>query len=88
MALHYDYQPSIAYCESLGLIWLGEDLVRAADADAFALGFTQEQVDLAMRHHLWQVRWLFNPKTYKWHGRIALAFHFLFGRVKNDSKPS
>ncbi len=64
-------------------MWLGDDFVRAADADAAAYGFTQEQVDIAMRHHLWQVARLFNPKTYKWHARIALAFHFLFGKMKS-----
>lgn len=81
-ALNYDYTASKAYCESIGLFWLGDDFIRAADAEAFALNFTQEQVDAAMRHHLWQVRFLFNPKTYKWKMRIALALHFLFGKAK------
>jgi hypothetical protein len=81
--LHYNYEASKAYAESLGLKWLGDDFVRNADGDAYALGFTQIQVDAAMRHHLWQVAYLFNPKSYPWYSRIALAFHFLFGGIKH-----
>lgn len=80
--LHYDYAVSKAYCNSIGLFWLGDDFVRNADSDAFSLKFTQEQVDVAMRHHLWQIRFLFDPKSYKWHQRIGLALHFVFGKIK------
>lgn len=83
-SLHYNYLASIAYCESIGLMWLGDDFIRSADEDAYKLGFTQEQVDVAMRHHLWQVSWLFNPKTYSWFQRISIAMWFLFGRRKNE----
>lgn len=81
-SLNYNYSVSKEYCESLGLIWLGEDFIRAADTDAKSLGFTQEQVDTAMRHHLWQVRFLFDPKSYVWYARIGMAYHFLFGKMK------
>lgn len=80
--LHYDYTESYQYCEDIGLHWLGDDFLIEADKDAFLTGFTQNQVDVAMRHHLWQVRHLFNPKSYKWYQRILLAFHFIFGRMK------
>lgn len=79
MSLHYDYTTSKSYCGQIGLKWLGDDFVRNADEDAFKAGFTQEQVDIAMKHHLWQVAWLFNPKSYGFFQRIALALHFIFG---------
>lgn len=78
-SLHYNYTSSKAYCEQIGLIWLGDDFVRNADEDAFNHGFTQEQVDIAMRHHLWQVKWLFTPKNYGFIQRIGIALYFLFG---------
>ena len=78
-SLFYDYGSSKIYCESIGLAWLGDDFVRLADADAHRLGMTQEQVEKAMRHHLWQVRWLFTPKNYSMRQRIGLALMFLFG---------
>lgn len=84
--LHYDYGASKQFAESLSLIWLGDDFVRAADAEAYLLGFTQEQVNAAMRHHLFQVAWLFNPSTYKWRERIAIALWFLFGFGKREGK--
>ncbi len=83
--LHYDYTASRAYCEEIGLLWLGEDFVRNADADAYKFAFTQEQVDVAMKHHLWQVRYLFTPQSYPALSRIKLAFYFLFGRVNAKS---
>lgn len=83
--MNYDYTSSKKYCESLGLYWLGDDFVRDADNEAHQLGFTQEQVEAAMRHHLWQVAYLFTPKNYKWYQRLLLSFHFLFGRLKHES---
>lgn len=77
--LNYDYTASKTYCTDIGLLWLGDDFVRAADAEAKKLNFTQEQVDLAMGHHLWQVKILFDPKNYGLKGRLKLALHFLFG---------
>ena len=78
-ALHFDYTISKAYCEQLGLVWLGDDWVRDADEDAHFYHFTQEQVDVAMRHHLWQVKTLFTPRNYSFWQRILIAAYFLFG---------
>lgn len=79
MSLNYDYTASKQYCDSIGLKWLGDDFVRYADADARTLEFTQAQVDAAMRHHMWQVKFLFDPKSYNFLTRIKLALHFLLG---------
>ncbi len=79
MTLHYDYKDSRIYAESIGLVWLGDEFVASADAEAYRLSFTQEQVDAAMRHHLWQVKWLFTPSTYKYYQRILIALYFLIG---------
>lgn len=80
--MHYDYDGSKNYCEQIGLVWLGDDFVRAADMDAYQYGFTQAQVDIAMRHHLWQIHHLFDPKSYGLKQRFLLACHFLFGGHK------
>ena len=79
--MNYDYTASKDYCKIIGLQWLGDDFsgLIMMDVEAKSLNLTQEQVDAAMRHHLWQVKWLFTPKTYSWKQRIALAIHFLFG---------
>lgn len=77
--LHFDYTASKVLCESLGLIWLGDDWVRDADEDAWAEGFTQAQVDLAMRHTLLHIKNLFTPEFYTWWQRAGLALHFLTG---------
>ena len=77
--LHFDYTASKKFCESLGLIWLGEEWVRNADEEAWIEGFTQSQVDAAMRHHLVQVKFLFTPRNYSFRQRLAIAFYFLTG---------
>ena len=79
LPLYYNYDKSKVFCEEIGLFWLGDNFVRAADREAKALDFTQAQVDAAMRHHLWQVRYLFCPKSYSFLGRVKLAFYFLTG---------
>lgn len=78
---HYDYRASEDYCKQIGLHWLGNDFAGlvAMDEDAKRFGLTQEQVDAGMRHHLWQVHWLFCPKNYSWYQRIILALYFLTG---------
>lgn len=78
--MNYDYTASKVYCESIGLVWLGDAFLIDADTEAYLLDFTQVQVDAAMRHHLWQTKFLFDPKTYNWKQRIGLALHFLFGK--------
>jgi hypothetical protein len=77
--MNYDYSAAKAYCEKIGLVWLGDQFISEADKDAYNAGFTQEQVDVAMRHHLWQVKFLFTPKSYGYLSRIKLAFYFLTG---------
>lgn len=84
--LNYDYKASKKYCESIGLTWLGDDFLEDADDEAKALEFTQAQVDAAMRHHLWQVRFLFTPQSYGYGQRILLALYFLFGWMPKKSK--
>lgn len=78
-ALHFDYAASKRYCKQIGLTWLGDDWVRDSDDAAWVEGFTQQQVDVAMRHHLWQVRTLFTPQVYRWYQRLFLAFYFITG---------
>lgn len=77
--LNYDYTASKAFAEQLNLFWLGDDFIRAADEDAKLYNFTQVQVDIAMMHHLWQVKWLFTPKNFTFKIRLKMAFYFLTG---------
>lgn len=76
---HYNYTTSKEFCTSIGLVWLGDDFIASADQAAFEANFTQAQVDMAMRHHLWQVKFLFAPQSYNYWGRIKIALWFLFG---------
>lgn len=77
--LHFDYTASKEYCRQLGLVWLGDEFVINADQEAWVEGFSQSQVDAAMRHHLVQVRWLFTPQHYSFMSRILFALYFLTG---------
>ena len=77
--MRYDYSASKQYCEAIGLQWLGDEFVVEADRDAEMLGFTQEQVDCAMRHSLWHIRCLFLPSSYSFLNRVKLALYFLTG---------
>lgn len=61
------------------MFWLGDEFVKNADAEAKALNFTQEQVDAAMRNHIWQVKWLFTAESHSWRSRVILALYFLTG---------
>lgn len=79
MTLNFNYDSSRAYCQQIGLVWLGDSFLIAADADAKLLNMTQEQVDCAMRHHLWNVRYLFTPSNYSFIQRLKIAFYFLTG---------
>lgn len=80
--LAYDYSASKAYCEQIGLVWLGDDYAGLVNADAAAksVEMTQEQVDTMMTHHLWQIQQLFEPKNYSFLARFGIAFYFLTGR--------
>lgn len=77
--LHFDYTAAKQYCKDLGLVWLGDDWVRNADQDAWVEGFSQQQLDIALQHHLWQVKWIFTPCNYTWYQRLFLAFYFITG---------
>lgn len=81
MTLHYDYTASKAYAKQIGLTWLGDDFLGLInmDSNAFKLDCTQEQVDNGMRHHMWQVKWLFTPSNYCWYKRLGIAVYFLTG---------
>lgn len=81
MPLNFSYEASEVFCKEIGLHWLGNEYGPLVDVDSAAkrFGLTQEQVDESMRHHLWHVRQLFNPKNYKFAQRIAMAFYFLTG---------
>ncbi len=81
MALNYDYTQSQAFCKQIGLVWI-PSLLPDADSDAKKNDFTQIQVDVAMRHHLWQIKWLFTPANYNYRTRILIALHFLFSMKK------
>lgn len=77
--LRFDYTASKTFCESIGLKWLGDVWVQEADAEAWVSGFSQEQMDIAMRHMLWHVRTLFTPSIYSYWQRIVIALYFLTG---------
>lgn len=78
---YYDFTDARSYCSSVGLDWFGDDYAGLVDADqkAKSLGLTQDQVNGAMRLHLWQVKTLFTPKNYKFIQRIKIALYFLTG---------
>ena len=80
-SLHYNYDASKRCCEAWGLKWLGDDFIRVADAEAKMNDFTQVQVDVAMKHMLWHVRWRFSPQNYNWKQRLAMAWWFLSGKM-------
>lgn len=81
MPLNFSYEASQVFCKEIGLTWHGEEYPPLVEMDAVAkkFDFTQEQINEGMRHHLWQVRQLFNPKNYTLLQRIAMAFYFLTG---------
>lgn len=78
-SLYYDYISTRQFCQEIGLIWLGDKFVEGSDKDAWLHAFSQEQVDIAMRHHLWQVESLFSPGRYCWKNRLLMAFYFITG---------
>lgn len=67
-------------CAAAGLMW---DAAAEAEACAAfeALGLTEAQADALMAFHAMRVARLFNPPSYGWRQRLALAAHFLFGRA-------
>ena len=79
--MNYNYSGAAAYAKAIGVEFF-ESWVENFDQQAQAFGFSQAQVDIAMQHHLWHVKFLFSPKTYNFKQRLMLAGHFLFGRKK------
>lgn len=81
MALNYNYDDAKAYCQSIGLHWLGDDYGGLIDSDhvAKSQGLTQEQVNALMRCHLWQTKTVLTPKNYKFLQCIKIALYFIVG---------
>lgn len=79
LCFFYNYTKSKIFCQQIGLVWLGDEFIAPIDMDAWIYGFSQQQLDIAMRHHLWQVKYLFTPKVYSWPQRFLLVFYFLTG---------
>lgn len=77
--IKYDYDEARRYCEGLGLRF-DESIVPMADQRFAELGMTQGEVTGVVQLHAWIIGWRFNPSSYTWRQRIALAWHFLFGR--------
>lgn len=76
----FDYTYTRALCQQEGLVF-DEPTALKADQEFARLNLTQAQVDGVMRVHILTVKnRLFNPKTYPVIGRLALAWHFLFGK--------
>lgn len=85
----YDYSASRRAAQEFGLVWFGDEYAqRQIGATAEANGFTQQQVDVAMRLHLWQVKQLFLPSNYRWAQRILMALYFITGWRPNVKKRS
>lgn len=79
MATTFDFSAARAECEAKDLFW-SQEFEREADKQMAGAALTQSQVDVVTRLHLDYVCWLFSPQTYRWTQRIALAWHFLFGK--------
>lgn len=79
MPLHFDYRASKDFCEMLGLVWLGNEFMKDVDEEAWILGFDQQQMDAAIKHHLVLIHWLFTPANHGWFRRIRIAVYFLTG---------
>ena len=75
---HYRYDDARQYCKGRGMAFR-EELIDEPDEMFKAAGLTQTQVDMVMREHINAMKRLFNPKTYSWKDRLALAARFLFG---------
>lgn len=79
MTTRFDYSNARGYCQQLGLAF--DDAAAAVADPRFAeLKLTQDQVTGVVCLHAWLVGWRFNPATYTFRQRLALAWHFLFGR--------
>lgn len=77
----YSYNAARAYCRSIGIPF-HEAWAAIADAHFAAAELSQPQVDAVLELHAWHVNHLFTPSNYQWHGRLAVALFFLFGRKR------
>lgn len=77
--MNYDWTYARNEAAANGLT-LADGVVKQADTRFAELKLDQHQVDCVLQVHIWHVASLFNPKTYTLSGRIALAWHFLFGK--------
>lgn len=86
--LNYDYTSTKAYCKKIGLHWLGDDFSFLVSADKAAkdVGMTQQQVETVMVFHLSTTKYLWTPSTYKFIGRLVIAFCFLFNVMPRGPK--
>jgi len=78
MLRHYRYDDARQYCRGRGMEFR-EELIDKADAGFKTIELTQFQVDMVMREHANAMKRLFDPETYSWKDRLALAARFLFG---------
>lgn len=79
--MNYNYKSAEDYAKACGLV-LQQERLAEFDQLAFAHGFSQAQVDVAMQIHLRHVAFILLPSSYTLKQRILLALHFLFGRKK------
>ena len=85
----YDYSSARKSCAEFGLTWFGDEYAeRQIGSIAKANDFTQQQIDVAFRTHLWQVKQLFEPSNYRWAQRVLIALYFLTGWRPNVKKRS
>lgn len=76
----YDLSNTRRFCDKLGLMYFGDNYMRSFVQTAEREGLTQQQFDAAVWCSLLHTRYLLTPQNYSWTCRLALAFHFLFGK--------
>ena len=78
--MNYNYSGVEKYARNIGVVWHSKWFA-PFDEQAKVFGFTQAQIDVALQHHLWNVKnRIFNPKEYAFKDRIKIAASFLIGR--------
>lgn len=77
--MNYNYSGSKAYAKQIGMTF-DESWASDFDQQAKAFNFTQAQVDMALQHHLHQMKHIFTPSTYTMKQRILIALCFIFGK--------
>jgi len=72
-------------CHKAGLIW-NDDYVEFFEPLFISEKLTQSQVDAAIKAFIDIQRHQWNPQNYPLHQRLAIATHFLFGKLKPDAR--